>query len=315
MKNSKYISIDRVFVKLQRDYDLSNLSESDVVEWAGEALEHMSVYNLYEEAVAFIEVSNHQCLLPSGFHALIQIALNNCALIVPSDIIEETTEEESSEKYPVLIDCNGKPLTDVELAYYRPYFNYQASYFDWTNTRRYSTCFSPVRLSSNNFFNTIVCKENNYENIYSSSESEYTIIQGEIIRTSFKEGQIAVSYLKQVTDKETGYPLIPDDISIVEGITQYIIMKISTKEFFNNKENAVNKMQKAEAQWNKYCAQAKSKMFMPSSIDEYENLAQGRNYLIPRTRSYYGFFGRLNKAELRGFLDPRNAQTYNRYYG
>lgn len=313
--NVKYTSIDRLFVKLQRDFDLSNITESDVVEWAGEALEHMSVYKMYEESVAFIEVKNHQCLLPSGFHALIQIALNNCAEVCASDIANNTTSEESEETYPVLIDCKGQPITDVELAYYRPYFNYAASYFGWTTTQLYTSCFSPVRLSSNNFFNSIVCKESNYENIYAQSEHEYTIIQGEIIRTSFKEGQIAVSYLKQITDKETGYPLIPDDISVIEGITQYIIMKISTKEFYNNKEGAFNKMEKAEIQWNKYCSQAKSKMFMPSSIDEYENILQGRNYLIPRTRSYYSFFGRLNKSELRGFLDPRNAQVYNNYYG
>lgn len=59
---------------------------------------------------------------------------------------------------------------------------------------------------------------------YLDVQDEYTLV-GDKIRTSFKEGSIAISYYRQKVDEETGYPLIPDDYSIITAITMYITMK------------------------------------------------------------------------------------------
>ena len=45
---------------------------------------------------------------------------------------------------------------------------------------------------------------------------------------------------------------------------------------------------------------------MPSGVDEHQNLAQQSRYLIPRMNKYYGFFGKLGRAENRPFNNPRN---------
>src|SRR4051812_31515118 len=75
-KSYKYVSINRIFSKLIRDVT-DEFSEGDVIEWCGEALEFAGGVKSYEEAVAFIEVANHQCILPPRLHAIIQVARNN----------------------------------------------------------------------------------------------------------------------------------------------------------------------------------------------------------------------------------------------
>ena len=61
-----YISVDRVLAKLYRELGVEDLNEIDIIEQIGEALEAIGSITLYEEAVAFIEIENHQADLPSG---------------------------------------------------------------------------------------------------------------------------------------------------------------------------------------------------------------------------------------------------------
>src|SRR5690606_21828870 len=134
------------------------IDESDVIEWIGEALEGIGCVQQYEEAVAFIEVKDHQCTLPSNFHAIIQIARDNCwessnksSGICPSVIVEETTDTTPKAHIPVPLDCDGKPIVEYELAYYRPYFDLQYSYGAWIGSATYRNRFTPVRLATGAF--------------------------------------------------------------------------------------------------------------------------------------------------------------------
>jgi len=49
---------------------------------------------------------------------------------------------------------------------------------------------------------------------------------------------------------------------------------------------------------------------MPFGVDDYENLRQQSTYLLPRTRSYFGFFGNLGNEEQRVFNDPDQRNRY-----
>ena len=168
----QYVGMSRILNKLDRDFKNHNLGESDVIEWAGEALEKIGCVQNMEEAVAFLEVKNHKALIPRGANYLIQIARNNswcpewtasnCQddnILCPAQIALQTTVEEdvASNCAPVCLDCDGSPIGDV--AYYRPYFDLKFEYYGWRNSQYYIDHYSPVQLAQHTFFSSLVCKE------------------------------------------------------------------------------------------------------------------------------------------------------------
>ncbi len=168
--NYTYVPISRIFAKLQRDLS-RDMNEGDIIEWAGEALEAINAVKAVEDAVAFIEVKNHQAELPRNLHAVIQIAKNlqwrptkDCS---PAIIVPQITECKAhcipndckcccNDADAVWIDCNGTPIVDYDLAYYRPYFDLKQEYYGWTNSRYYRQNYAPMRLSANTMFSSII---------------------------------------------------------------------------------------------------------------------------------------------------------------
>ena len=328
-RHLQYTTLDRIIAKLYRDLGLEEISETDVVEWAGEALEAIGAITLYEEAVAFIEIENHQADLPNGLHSIIQVARNNLWTkkekqeLCPANIILDCTTQEmeniDSDSTPcgcgdtgmsyqgfIPLDCEGKIIGDYEVAYYRPYFDLQYEYHLWNSSHYYKENYTPVRLANHSFFNTLVCPEE--PEIYHSSydtPDEYTLI-GDKIRTSFKEGSIAIAYYRQKVDEETGYPLIPDDYSIITAITMYITMKYMGRLWYMGREGYADKYQKSEQDWQWYCKQAGNKQMMLHGVDQFQNFTESRNQLLPSKNRYYGFFGKLGREGNTGWKDPNH---------
>ena len=176
---------------------------------------------------------------------------------------------------------------------------------NWKNSSLNRNCYVPVRLSDNSFFQSVVCEEElpHRERAYDSLELEYSIIHGDTLRFSFKDGSIALAYRRQMLDKETGYPLIPDHYSYVTAITKYVTMKMMEREFYSNREGAQAKMLKAEADWQWYCGQAGNHALMPKGVDEWQNLVDQSIGLLPNHRRYFSFFGKTsrNSYKLRGY--------------
>lgn len=316
-KELQYTSIDRILSKIYRDLGLEEISEIDVIEWTGEALELMGVITLYEQAVAFIEIENHQADLPNGLHSIIQVAKNNkwtkkdpllapanALLDYPIQALPPTEIPTNTTLEPVVLDCKGTPLTDYDLAYYRPYFDLQYEYSGWNRSNLFVQDYTPVRLANHTFFNTIVCDED--PKIYGTGctlTDEYSL-KGDKIITSFPEGSIALAYFRQKIDKETGYPMVPDEISVITAITYYITWKYMSRLWYMGREGYGDKMKESESQWQWYVKQATTKQKMLKGIDEYQNFTEGRFQLIPRRNKYYGFFGKLGKEEYTNFKDP-----------
>lgn len=338
--NTKYTSIDRIFAKLSRDLPIDNINESDVIEWSGEALEAIGAVTLYEDAVAFIEVKNHQCSLPSGLHSITQIAKNNCFTecikedntvnLCPAQVVENIVEEVTEESNCaclaeqscsqckkadyVILDCEGKPITGYDIAYYRPYFDLQYEYYNWNSSKMYRTCYSPIRLTNHTFFNSLVNEEAcKTDELYHSSTEEYTIVNGDTIRFSFKEGSIALAYTRQVVDPETGYPMIPDEYSYTTAITKYITYKLMEREFYANREGSQSRLQKAESDWHWYCKQAGNLALMPKGVDQWQNILDQRNHLLPKMRNYFSFFGKMSRPENRNWNDPNHRNRFRGY--
>lgn len=300
--NQQFISIDSVFSKLIRS-GRTSFSETDVIEWCGEALEFIGAVRAYEEAVAFIEVKNHQCNLPLGLHKIIQVArnrnINSYKSCTPLNICKQTQGNPcvTPSSDGVWLDCNGTPIVSYDIAYYRPYFDLRTEFYGFSNTSYYKQNFVPMRLANHTLFNTLVSEEgcSGYSN-YGSDE--YTVILGNTLRTSFKDGQVCVSFYRQVRDPKTGYPMIPDEESYKTAINKYLLMQMAGVDFENGRDGAKMRLDKYESDWHWYCGQAADKAMMLSGIDEYQNFLDQRVKLIPNYNSYYRFFGNLSKPEV-----------------
>lgn len=326
----QYVTVDTILSKYLRDFRGNELNEDDAIEWIGEALGHMKMATLSEEAIAFLEVKNYQAELPNGLHYIIQVAKNNAwtptekTTCTPQAIITELVPEtphtncgcstccNTPAKDMVLLDCQGELIGAPEVAYYRPYFDLQYEYLGWVHSKAFRTKFTPVRLANHTFFNTLVCQNEASSGLYNNGNylaDEYTIVEDQL-RFSFKEGLVAVAYLRSKVDLETGYPLVPDDESAKAAITYYLGWKVKEREAWNHREGAMQLAQVAEARWLKYIKQFRNKAKMPWGTDEYEDLMEQGNYLLPRNKRYYGFFGKLGRAEDRIFNDPNFTNKY-----
>lgn len=304
----KYTTIDTVFTKIVRDLGIENVPEADIIEWTGEALEGINAIREKEEALAFLTVSNWSATLPSGLHNIIQIAKNTLIEDPSSYTAEPSAEDEkfsdSDTDIPVCLDCQGMPYYDYDIAYYRPYFDLQYEYYGWMGKPSYQRMYEPVRLTNHAFFNTIVCKESNFEGLYDNTRWEYGISMGKVLRFNFEKGLVALSYLRTPTDKD-GIPMIPDDYSFLTAIQKYIGMKYLEREFYTGKKGSERRAQLAKQDWAWYCKQASNKAMMPQGIDEYENLKDQRLYFIPRRNVYQNFFGNLNQKEVKNVMHTR----------
>lgn len=326
MKEVTYTTVNRVFSKLSRDLKIDDFSESDVVEWTGEALEAIDAVTMLEECVEFCVVKNHMVQLPKFTNGIIQIAEHNGEItdVTPAEIVESLCQNEGeststdpdcpcenvTNKY-IPVDATGHPIFDEDRYEWQPNINVQAEYINWTSCDLYKQKWTPVRLANHSFFNSVVCEEPDSDKLYSNSRSEYTIVGDTTLRFSFKDGYIAISYTRQKLDEKM-YPMIPDHYSYLTAITKYVTMKLMEREFYAGRQGAEKRMMKAEADWQWYCKQAGNRGLMPKGIDQFENMLDQSQYLLPRRFRYNQFFKDLSRTESRKFNDPDNRNHTGR---
>jgi hypothetical protein len=290
----EYTTVDRIFAKVNRDLDGLERSEADLIEWVGEALDFLKVADSQEEVVAFMEVKDFHADLPCGFQMALQLARNR-----------NWTPDNKSSSCPVTVPVEGEDVVTTTDETYTTSFNLKWEYQPFIKSSYYASNFSPIRLSNHVFFKSLVCKEGN-QSPYQTCTDEYTIVgtAERRFRFSFQTGQVALSYLKTILDEETGYPMIPDQISYITAITYYLKWKIAEQHQWNGRQGFAGLATDSERKWLKYVQQAKNWSMMPKSLDDYQDLLEMSHRLIPSHRRYYGYFGKLNKEENRSFNKP-----------
>jgi len=315
-----YCSLDRIFDTLTREK--VPFTEEDALSYTAEALEGIGTTRMLEEAVAFYEVRNHQCVVPQYCLHINQVAKHNnwTTVTKPFDCTPKAIADAAPNIFYqncaecngvpqgvdmgyIVLDCKGMPLVEYDLAYYRPYSDLLGEFFGWSTCGYYRNTYSPLRLTNNVFFNSIVAKEHD-GSLYSNCVGEYTVINGTVLRFSFDCGFVAISYKRTVLDKVTGFPMIPDHFSHIRAIVSYIKFRNADVAFMERREGSAGVRATYEAEWQWYCGQASNYDKMPQGIDEYQNLLDQRNYLLPDNSRYYRFFGNLNKPEYRKYNDP-----------
>ncbi|MDB4285893.1 hypothetical protein N9933_01165 [bacterium] len=306
----EYTSINRILSGLERDLKGVEYNEMDVIEWTGEALGQMKVASIQESKVAFMNVVGHETSLPTGLHSILQISKDNTGCTSNSGCTGTLMKafHSSEGACPKMTDCHGNQIVNVGPPYQKEYFDLHCAYDQWATSSYYRQRFSPVRLANHTLFNSLVCKETD-QSPYTNVVDEYTVVgtQERKIRFSFPNGVVAVSYLANAIDSETGYPLIPDDISFTSAIMYYIKWKLAEWHSWMGVEGFSNLTMYSEERWLRYCKQAKNKAMMPHGIDDYQDLLEMSHQLIPRLDRYYGYFGNLGSHEYIG----RNRREYN----
>lgn len=306
-----YTTVDTIFASVSRLIG-DDFNEFDVIEWAGDALAFMPVPSLLEESVAFLEVKDYTAPLPQYLKYIIQIGYNTNFIVsekdncTPLTIIENFKPEQpciDCEPTPPqnCTDCTGGLIGDSNIVYYRPHFDLKWEYEGLYNSPYYKTNFIPVRLANNKLYQNLVCKTDYPDlqlNPNSIGELSYNVVgdtTGGALRFNFKEGQVAVAFLKTAIDWETGYPLIPDEVSVRIAIEYFIKWKMAEKLSWQGREGFRWEAQDNERKWLKYIRQATNKAKMPKGVDGYQNLLDQSLYLIPRANRYNNFFGKFSK--------------------
>jgi len=294
------IGVDRIMARIKRDlgYDVELTT---VIEWAGDVLDAIGVPYMYDEAVSFLEVKDHKAMAPDYMHAVIQIARDREYEGDVGKCVDQTVEGVSKETDDKL-SCLPCYEPEDEFEYHQPYFTLKLNYELWVGSGTYMRRWSPVRLSTHKFFNTVVCKENKYDELYRDVMDEYSISDG-VFRFSFREGLVAVAHVRHRVD-DNGLPLFPDHASYVKAIVAYVRYMLAMREFDQNGAN-INKVMKYEQDYHWYVQQAANKALSRKSIDEMENRAASRDYLLPRQYRYGDFFAGMNRHENRTWNSRR----------
>lgn len=107
-------------------------------------------------------------------------------------------------------------------------------------------------------------------------------IQGNIIYTSFREGQIEMSYLAIHTDSD-GLPMLPDNSKYIRALEYYVRKEYFTILFDMNKISAPV-LQNTQQQYAFYVGQAQNDL-IKLDISRAESLFNAWSALLPRNHS------------------------------
>lgn len=318
MSKFEYTTMNNILGKFHRDFRGLEMHETDAIEWVGDALGFMKIPSAMEEAVAFIEVKNNEIDIPRGLQYIIHIAKANewegtdlCPVEV-EEALEEVTCDTNCDVNIQFLDCNGVPIFDEGKSHPVPYFDLQLEYDPWMRSSYYSQKYSPVILANHSFFNSIVCQDPSFADLYRNSGiyEEYSPVRdAKKIRFSFETGYVAIAYLRQKMDDE-GYPMIPDNEYARNAIVYYLAWMIKRRESYLHREGAKDLANDAQANWNDYIKKFKNQAKMPTGAAQYQSLANQSRYLLPRNNKFYGYFGNLGHLENRPFNDPDNRNRY-----
>ena len=135
-------------------------------------------------------------------------------------------------------------------------------------------------------------------NIYDKDKSNFTFkTQGNVIYTSFKEGNIEL-YYKAIPIDKNEVPLIPDHPIFLKALELYIKKEWFTILFDTGKINQ-NILHNTQQEYAFKVAQC-TNMFITPSVSEMQTITNMLNKLLPDTKQFdRGFKGLGVKEELR----------------
>lgn len=290
------IPINRILSKVYADFGLEEIEESTLIEWTGDVLSHLEIQKAYAERVTFVEIKNHQAQLPPHIISILRVAKNTkfqaktCfnqseldTLGCSDPTVVEGELTPCMNNLPLLTCCNSLTILPCGEVYRKPMISFEYPYYSWIDSDSYRNQFVTIGASTDAFKTGLICElgKDQQTKIYNNREDEYQIVESKYIRTNFKTGQLAIAYLAQPVDILTGYPLVPDDISVISAITNYILFMYCRKMHILGRPGYKEKYKEAEADYQWYLSQAKNKLYFPHGVDEFQKFTEARFSFLP----------------------------------
>ena len=280
----KNISSKAIVRKVFRDLNPSgdNWIE-DAIEWIGEALEHIGSTAQFETKRCVIEIVDYKAVLPKCLYYINQVASSG---ITGGQVSSElATIKKKIDALTATLASNP----DQDLNYQLRDLSsrviiLESSYFKDPST------LTPLKYGTATFPKDIHC--NKCVNEGASSDAWYVIENG-YIKTSFKTGEVCMSYAAFPTDMDC-YPLVPDDISFKEAMFWYVYKKL----ILLGKNKGMNGIDYvfADKQWKYYCTQARNAANYPD-LAKYASFMNQWVRLIPDLNNHESDFGEMGTRE------------------
>jgi hypothetical protein len=280
----KNISSKAIVRKVFRDLNPSgdNWIE-DAIEWIGEALEHIGSTAQFETKRCVIEIVDYKAVLPKCLYYINQVASSG---ITGGQVSSElATIKKKIDALTATLASNP----DQDLNYQLRDLSsrviiLESSYFKDPST------LTPLKYGTATFPKDIHC--NKCVNEGASSDAWYVIENG-YIKTSFKTGEVCMSYAAFPIDEEC-YPLVPDDISFKEAMFWYVYKKL----ILLGKNKGMNGIDYvfADKQWKYYCTQARNAANYPD-LAKYASFMNQWVRLIPDLNNHESDFGEMGTRE------------------
>jgi len=297
----KTTSVKRVIAKVFTDLNLSEDTHriSDMVEWAGEAVEKIGAFPSFTNKVAgkddlpYLVLENYQSLLPHDFHKLIQVsyATTSNGPFYPLRYATGSFDWGSTATTTATSTDAVSPessLVTLTMSLY------DLSYEDALaklNSEPATKALIQSMLTQMNVADTRSATTD-----YIDTTLDYTyLITPNYIKTNVETGYLMLAYQAIPTDAE-GYPMIPDNQSFLDAIYWYINMKLMYPDWVTGKvRDAV--YADAKRSWNYYCKQAYGEALMPNK-DQIESIKNTWLRLVPEINEHSTGFSTMGQRQI-----------------
>lgn len=259
---NNFKSASLLFSKIKREFrsfsDANLIDDADFPMYVAEILNKLGI-GTFKEEEALITVKNKKACLPKDFKQLYAaykcggctVSSNNKHLqqryIIENDITCEVLQRK--EDCEIHCDCPDKIIERVTI---KQYVNENQIYRDYTDIR-------PLKLSPN--VKPLYAED--CINLMQTCSDEISITSG-YIYTNFSDGDIYLKYYAFPLDDE-GIPMIPNIMEIEKAIEWWIKYQLMLNFWLvDDLQNAQGKWQKAEQEYEKWMAEARYILKLPS---------------------------------------------------
>jgi hypothetical protein len=259
----KFKSASKLFSKIKREFksfaDVNLMDDSDFPQYISEVLNKLGV-GTFKEEEAVLTVKNKKAELPKNFKQLYAAyKCGGCEKSFTGRHLQNKYTLENDITCSILsrakncelhCECPDKIIESVTV---KQYVNEDCL------TSNYKAV-SLLKLSPNV---KPYCSEDCINTPFTSSMDEITITNGQVF-TNFSDGDIYMQYYAFPVDEE-GIPEIPDVIEIEKACEWYIKYQMILNWWFvDDLKDSNNKWAKAEMEYEKWMAEARTYLKTPS---------------------------------------------------
>ncbi len=318
MYNGKYISYLNVIEQVYSDWKFQYVFQvSDAIEWLGSALRQLKIPRYYIDKLTdgnenldhqdYITIEDYRGKLPCDLYSITQTAYvydrddnrcvnQSCVVSMTGLSYYDIDTGETCATGDGTALCNQfvlNPSCATETC------GTESNSCSCNNSEDCSCAcgtnitYIPMRWDTNTFYKGYHGCDLDYK---CHSNLTYTV-NNNYIFTNFQSGRVCMAYKAIPLDKN-GYPLIPDNESVIQYIKWFIGEKIAFQLFLTDKYTE-KKYDYFAMNLQLYFKKAKNEGKMFANLDQWESYKNMRIKSIKSPNEHNSFFGNMQLPEMR----------------